>query len=73
MPEETELMKKKTVFSKGWDEARVQNVLVHYEKQTEDEAVAEDEAAWEERSATFIEVPNKLLPRIRELLAKTAL
>ena len=66
-------MSKKTEFPKGWDEARVQNVLVHYEKQTEDDAAAEDEAAWEERSATFIEVPNELLPRIRELLAKTAI
>jgi len=65
-------MSKKTEFPKGWDEGRVQNVLVHYEKQTGDAAAAEDDAAWEERSATFIEVPNKLLPRIRELLAKTA-
>lgn len=73
MPKETELMKKNTEFPKGWDEARVQSVFTHYEEQTEDEALAEDEAAWEERSATFIEVPNKLLPRIRELLAKTAL
>lgn len=66
-------MKKKTQFPEGWDEARVQSVLLHYEEQTEDEALAEDEAAWENRSATFIEVPNKLLPRIRELLAKTAI
>jgi len=64
---------KKNRFPKGWDEARVKKVLEHYESQTEEEAVAEDEAAWEDRSASFIEVPNKLLPRIRELLAKTAM
>ena len=64
---------KKSRFSRGWDEDRVKKVLEHYESQSEEEAVAEDEAAWEEPSATFIEVPNKLLPRIRELLAKTAL
>ena len=40
---------KKTKFPKGWDETRVKNVLLHYEEQTEQEAVAEDEAAWEER------------------------
>lgn len=73
MPEEKKLMKKNTRFPEGWDEARVQGVLLHYEEQAEDEALAEDEAAWEERSATFIEVPNKLLPRIREMLAKTAI
>ncbi len=29
---------------KGWNEAKLRWVLVHYEKQTEDEAVIEDEA-----------------------------
>jgi hypothetical protein len=32
-------------YPKGWDEARVKRVLDHYEAQSEDEAVAEDEAA----------------------------
>lgn len=66
-------MKKKSECPKGWDEARVKRVLSHYETQTEEEAVAEDDVAWKDRSATFIEVPVKLLPRIRELLARTAL
>ena len=30
----------------GWDEARIRRVLDYYENQTEDEAVAEDEAAF---------------------------
>jgi hypothetical protein len=64
---------KKNRFPKGWDENRVKKVLAHYENQTEEDALSEDEAAWKKRTATFIEVPNKLLPRIRELLAKTAL
>lgn len=32
-------------FPEGWDEARVKRVLQHYETQTDEEAVAEDEAA----------------------------
>jgi hypothetical protein len=36
-----------TQFPPGWDEERVSTVLKHYEEQTEDEAVAEDEAACE--------------------------
>jgi hypothetical protein len=60
----------KSRFPKGWDEERVKRVLDHYEKQTEDEAVAEDEAAWEDISQTFIEVPNDLVPAVRELLAR---
>ena len=40
-------MMKLSRFPKGWDEERVKRVLDHYENQTEDEAVAEDEADWE--------------------------
>lgn len=57
-------------FPPGWDEKRVQEVLAHYESQTEEQAVAEDEAAYEDSSQTFMEVPNKLVPRVRELIAK---
>ena len=63
-------MMKKNRFPKGWDEERVKRVLDYYENQTEDEAVAEDEAAWEDRSQTFVEVPNELVPAVRELIAK---
>ena len=61
---------KQNQFPKGWDEERVRRVLEHYEKQTGDEAVAEDEAAWEDESQTFVEVPNELVPAVRELIAK---
>jgi hypothetical protein len=61
---------KQSRYPKGWDENRVKRVLDHYENQTEDEAVAEDEAAWEDTSHTFIEVPNELVPAVRELIAK---
>ncbi len=57
-------------FPPGWDEQRVQNVLAHYETQTEDEALAEDEAAFETPGQTVMEVPNDLVPAIRELIAK---
>ena len=57
-------------FPPGWDEERVLKVLAHYEEQTEDEAVAEDEAALEESTQTVMEVPHELVPAIRELIAK---
>ena len=60
----------KNKFPKGWDEDRVRRVLAHYEEQTEDEAVAEDEAAFEDRTQTLMEVPKQLVPAIRELIAK---
>jgi hypothetical protein len=61
---------KQSRFPKGWNEERVKRVLDHYENQTEEEAFAEDEAAWEDASQTFVEVPNELVPAVRELLAK---
>jgi len=63
---------KKNTFPPGWDENRVREVLAHYEAQTEDEAVAEDEAAAEDNSQTFMEIPNKLVPEVRELIARKA-
>ena len=57
-------------FPAGWDEERVRRVLEHYESQTETEAVAEDEAAYEDPSHTVIDLPTDLLPQVRELIAR---
>ncbi len=57
-------------FPPGWDEDRVQRVLARYETQTEAEAVAEDEAAFESPRHTLMEVPTELVPAVRELIAK---
>ena len=59
---------KRSQFPAGWDEARVRRVLEHYEQQTEDEAVAEDEAAMESRGQTVMVVPKRLVPDITRLI-----
>jgi len=56
-------------FPSGWDEARIQQVISHYENQSEEEAVREDEAAFGP-SETVITVPVDLVPKIRELIAR---
>ena len=61
---------KQSKFPPGWDEQRVREVLAHYEAQSEDEAVAEDEAAFESPGQTVMEVPTDLVPAVRELIAK---
>lgn len=61
---------KPSKFPPGWNEERVKKVLAHYESQSEDEAVAEDEAAYEAAGQTVMEVPNDLVPAVRELIAK---
>jgi hypothetical protein len=61
---------KRSAFPPGWDADRVAKVLGHYESQTEDQAVAEDEAAFETDGQTMMEVPTELVPAVRELIAK---
>ncbi|HUE24802.1 MAG TPA: hypothetical protein VMQ86_24165 [Bryobacteraceae bacterium] len=56
-------------FPDGWDEEKVQQVLAKYEQQTEDEALAEDEAGVAP-SETVMNVPRGLVPKVRELIAK---
>ena len=63
---------KQTHYPVGWDEARVRKLLRHYEKQTEDEAVAEDEAAYGRRDQTVMLVPKQLVPTLRKMIARQA-
>jgi hypothetical protein len=57
-------------FPPGWDEDRVRRVLAHYETQTEEVAVAEDERAFKNKQRAVIEVPVELVPVIREIIAQ---
>lgn len=63
-------MKKEKRFPPGWDLKRVQKTLAYYETQSEEEAVAEDEAAYEDSTQTMIEIPRALVPAVRQLIAK---
>ena len=57
-------------FPPGWDEDRVKRRIARYDSMTEEEQVAEDEAAIIDRAGqTVITVPETLLPAIRQLLA----
>ena len=53
-------------YPAGWDVERVRRVLEHYETQSDEEAIAEDEAT----THTAMEVPVQLVPAVRELIAK---
>ena len=63
-------MNKQTRFPPGWNEARVRKVLAHYESQSDAEAVAEDEAAYEKTTHTAMVVPVELVPAVRKLIGK---
>ena len=61
---------RRTRFPEGWNEQRVRELLERYETQSDEEAVAEDEAAFESTTHTAMEVPVDLVPKVRELIAK---
>jgi hypothetical protein len=57
-------------FPPGWDADRVKKLIDHYEGLSEEEQVAEDEAAAQAQNGqSVITVPDELLPAIRKLLA----
>ena len=60
-------------YPTGWNEERVRHLLQHYETQTEEEAVAEDEAAFRRRDQTVMVVPKTLVPKITRLIATEGL
>ena len=60
----------KVRYPVGWNAERVRRLLEHYETQSDEEAVAEDEAAYEATTHTAMEVPVELVPAVRELIAK---
>ena len=61
---------KQSKFPPGWDEQRVRKVIAHYEAQTGDEAIAENEATLQGQTQTVMEIPTELVPVVRELIAR---
>jgi len=61
---------KQSQFPPGWDDKQVQKVIAHYEAQTEEEAVVEDNAVFKDQTQTVMEIPTELVPMVRELIAK---
>ena len=65
-------MKDPNKFPVGWDLERVRRTIQHYESQTDEEAIAEDEAAFGGPKKTVMEIPTELVPLVRMLLAEPA-
>ena len=62
--------RKKQEFPRGWNEKRIQEVIAYYENQTEEEQLAEHEAAYATADQTMMGVPTELVPEIRKLIAR---
>jgi hypothetical protein len=59
-------------YPKGWTARSIQDLIDHYENQSEDDAVAEDEAAYRSTVMTMMAVPVELVPAVQKLIAKRA-
>jgi hypothetical protein len=59
-------------YPKGWNRKRVREVIAYYDRQSDEDAIAEAEAAYRARKSTWVEVPLKLLPQIRRILRRSA-
>jgi hypothetical protein len=63
--------KTKPEYPAGWDEERVRKLAEHYETQTDDEHVAEHEAAMQAKgNQTVMVVPTELVPEVVKLISK---
>ena len=62
--------KKKQVYPAGWDEERIRKLADHYDNQTEEEQLAEHEAAYLAEGQTVMVVPTELVPEIVKLISR---
>ncbi len=54
----------------GWKRKRTEALIAHFDNQTEDEAIAEADAAWKNSRVTFVRVPNELVAEVEAFVAK---
>ena len=59
-------------YPKGWNRQKVERMIAHYENQTDEEAIAEDEAAYSNPAFTMMQVPKALVPQVQKLISKRA-
>lgn len=61
--------RKKQVLPRGWTEERVRKVLAYYERQTEDEELAEYEQGMRLKGLRVMLVPAALVPAVQKLIS----
>ncbi len=61
---------KKQKLPKGWTEERIMKIIEHYENQSDDEAIAEDEAGFSREATCLVEVDRSMLPAVRRAIAR---
>jgi hypothetical protein len=62
--------RKKQIYPRGWNEKKVRDVIAYYDNQTEDEELAEYEAAMKLEGLTVMLVPTEFVPAVRQLIGR---
>ncbi len=57
-------------FPPGWDADKVKALADYFDNQSDEEAIAEADAALDAEGQTLVMVPTELMPMIRELIAR---
>ncbi|TMB88172.1 MAG: hypothetical protein E6J45_11665 [Chloroflexi bacterium] len=57
-------------YPRGWTRKMIRELAEYYDNQTEDEAVAEDEAAFNDPTQAVVLVPQELVPQVHRLIAR---
>jgi uncharacterized membrane protein YkvA (DUF1232 family) len=60
----------KQKFPRGWNQKRVEQVIAYYDRQTEDEELAEYEEGMKIEGLTVMLVPSDLVPDVRRLIGR---
>lgn len=55
-------------YPSGWNRSRVESVIAFYDQQTDDQAIAEADAAWVNAHVQFVAVPVEVYPEVRALI-----
>lgn len=61
---------KKQRMPPGWTEEEIRKLAEHYDNQSEEDQVAELDAAYRAADQTVMVVPTELVPEIRKLIAR---
>jgi hypothetical protein len=62
--------KPRSEFPPGWNQKKVDEVIAHYDSQSDDERAAEIEAAAEAADQTLMSVPTELVPDVLKLIKR---
>lgn len=64
--------KSRNNYPKGWDAKKVRELAEFYENQSDEDAAAEDDAAYSKPGITMMGVPVELVPAVQKLIARRA-